>query len=210
MRALFPLALLIAAPALAQSSLPQHISGKIEQPIQAGTYSVESNHTQVAFAVSHMGISPYAGWFSGASGTLVIDPADPAKATLSVTVPVDSVQTTSDKLTGELKSPDWFDTARFPTATFKTTGLTRLGSDAARIEGMLTLHGVTRPVSMTAKLFGATTNAMNHKPSLGFVGKMIIRRSEFGVTKYVPLVSDEVELVINAAFEKTDPVHDKS
>lgn len=210
MRALIPVVLLLASPAAAQAPLPAHISGKIDGSIAPGLYAVEPGHTQVAFAVSHMGISPFAGWFSGASGTLTVDPANPAKSTLSVEIPISSVMTTSDKLTGELKSADWFDAAQFPTASFKSIAVAPMGSEAARIDGMLTLHGVTRPVSMTAKLFGATTNAMSHKPSLGFVAKMMIRRSDFGVTKYVPLVSDEVELVINAAFEREDPLHTKN
>ena len=207
MRALLPFALLLAAPAAAQ--MPDHISGK-HGTVQAGRYTVEPNHTQIAFAVAHMGISPFAGWFSQASGTLTIDPADPTKATLAVSLPIASVQTTSAKLTEELKGADWFDAANFPTASFKSTSVTRIGNDAARIDGMMTLHGVTHPVTLTAKLFGAADNPMSHKPSIGFVGKIILKRSEFGITKYVPLVSDEVELVINGAVEREDTTHTKS
>jgi polyisoprenoid-binding protein YceI len=200
--------LVLASPAVAAQPA-DHLSGKIE-PVIAGTYAVEPGHTQVAFSVSHMGISPYTGWFSGASGTLVIDPAAPAKAALSVEIPIASVSTTSDKLTDELKSADWFDAAKFPTASFRSTSVRLNGRDAAEVSGTLTLHGVSRPVVMTAKLFGATPNAMSHAPSIGFTGRMVIRRSEFGVSKYVPLVSDEVELVINAAFEKAEQPHAKN
>lgn len=212
MRVLLPLAcLLLAAPVAAQApgGVPDHLPG-LHGTVEAGRYAVEPGHTQVAFAVSHMGISPFAGWFSGAGGTLTIDPADPSRASLDVNLPIASLQTTSAKLTEELNGADWFDAARFPTASFKSTGVTPLGGDAARIEGMLTLHGVTRPVVLTAKLFGAGTNAMDHKANIGFVGRIMLRRSDFGIAKYVPLVSDAVELVINAAFEREDTSHAKN
>lgn len=212
MRLALPLtiAALLAAPLVAQSmqTAPAHMMpGTLKgagtpASVKAGSYAVEPAHTQVHFAVSHMGISPYDGWFSGASGTLTIDPARPAATTLSVSIPIASVQTTSDKLTEELKSADWLDAGRFAAATFTSTGVTRTGADTATIRGNLTLHGVTRPVSMDARLFGAAANPMSKKDSLGFTGRLVIKRSEFGVAKYVPLVSDETVLVINAAFEK--------
>ena len=195
-------ALLIAAPALAQTASPEMMRGAgTVADVKAGTYKIDPNHTQVTFSVSHFGISPYAGTFSNASGTLTLDPAKPAATKLDVTLPIASVQTTSDVLTGELKSADWFDAAKFPTATFRSTKVAQIAPDAVQVDGTLTLHGVTKPVSFRAKLFGAATNPMSKKASIGFLGRMMIRRSDFGVTKYVPVVSDETVLVINAAFE---------
>ena len=192
----------IATPIVAQQ-IPQMLSGKgAPAAVKAGTYVVEPNHTQVAFSVSHMGISPYAGGFSQAAGTLTLDAAKLDQATLTVMLPADSVMTTSEKLTDELKSADWLDADKFPTATFRSTKVTRTGDDTARIEGMLTLHGVTKPETIDARFFGTAVNPMNKKDSIGFVGRMPIKRSEFGVSKYVPLVSDETVLVINAAFER--------
>lgn len=170
--------------------------------VKAGTYALEPGHTQVTFSVSHMGISPYAGTFSGGSGSLTLDPNKLSATKLSVTIPVTSVQTTSDKLTEELRSADWLDAAKFPTATFVATSVTPRGTDSAAIEGTLTLHGVSKPVTIAARFFGAAQNPMSKKDSIGFIGRVQIKRSEFGVTKYVPLVSDETVLVINAAFEK--------
>ncbi|TPG54364.1 YceI family protein [Sphingomonas glacialis] len=195
-------ALLIAAPTLAQTTPPEMLHGAgTAAEVKAGTYKVEPNHTQVTFSVSHFGISPYAGTFSGASGSLQLDPAKPAATKLDVTIPIASVQTTSDVLTGELKGADWFDAAKFPTATFRSTKVAQIAPDAVEVDGTLTLHGVTKPVSFRAKLFGAATNPMSKKASIGFLGRMVIHRSDFGVTKYVPVVSDETVLVINAAFE---------
>ncbi len=170
--------------------------------VKAGTYAVEPAHTQVTFSVSHMGISPFAGTFSGASGSLTLDPNKLSATKLSVTIPVTSVQTTSDKLTEELRSADWLDAAKFPTATFVATSVTPRGPDAASIDGTLTLHGVSKPITIMASFFGTAQNPMNKKDSIGFLGRALIKRSDFGVSKYVPLVSDETVLVINAAFEK--------
>jgi polyisoprenoid-binding protein YceI len=170
--------------------------------VKAGTYVIEPAHTQVTFSVSHMGISPFAGTFSGGSGSLTLDPAKLSATKLSVTVPVTSVQTTSDKLTEELRSADWLDATKFPTATFVASSVTPRGPDYASIDGTLTLHGVSKPVTIMARFFGAAQNPMSKKDSIGFIGRALIKRSEFGVTKYVPMVSDETVLVINAAFEK--------
>ncbi|WP_159827932.1 YceI family protein [Novosphingobium sp. TCA1] len=170
--------------------------------VKAGTYAVEPAHTQVTFSVSHMGISPFAGTFAGGSGTMTLDPKNLAATKLNVTIPVTSVQTTSDKLTEELRSADWLDAAKFPTATFVASSVTPRGPDAAAIEGTLTLHGVSKPVTIMARFFGAAQNPMSKKDSIGFLGRALIKRSDFGVAKYVPMVSDETVLVINAAFEK--------
>lgn len=197
------LAALTATPIVAQmAQMPDMLHGAgAPADVQAGTYAVEPNHTQVTFSVSHMGISPFAGTFSGGSGTLTIDPAKPDTASVSVTIPTTSVQTTSPKLTEELNSADWLDTTKFPTATFKSTSVHAMNG-AAEIQGTLTLHGVTKPVTLRARFFGTSTNPMSKKASVGFLGRIAIKRSDFGVTKYVPLVSDETVLVINAAFEK--------
>lgn len=203
-------AALLATPLLAQSgsgSLNRTIAEPLRgsgtpQTVLAGTYAVEPGHTQVMFSVSHMGISPFAGTFSGASGSMTLDPKNIAATKLSVTVPIASVQTTSDKLTEELKSADWLDGTKFPTATFTATSVAPRDSGTAEISGNLTLHGVTKPVTIMARFFGAAQNPMNKKDSIGFVGHALIKRSEFGVTQYVPMISDETLLVINAAFEK--------
>lgn len=198
MRAFLPaLALLAALPAAAQ------IPGAPETArVTAGTYKVEPYHTQVGFAVDHFGFSIFRGAFTGASGTLTIDPANPGKAQLSVTVPIASVQTSNPKLNEELVSADWFDAGRFPNATFVSTAITLGPNNTALVDGNLTIHGVTKPVRMQAHFHGAGVNPMDKALTAGFDGRLAFNRSDFGVTKYVPVVSDHVELTIAAAFEK--------
>ena len=202
-----PAALLIVAgwlqAALASPCLAQVAPASADpQRVQAGAYAVEPNHTQLLFSVSHMGFSTYYGQFSGASGSLELDPRTPSKSRFEIRVPTGSVSTTSDKLTGELRSSAWLDAASDPEITFRSTQVTPLGHGAASVTGNLTLHGVTRPMTLRAKLVGAGINPLDKRYTVGFALVGSIRRSDFGVKTYVPLIGDTVTLTIAGVFEK--------
>jgi polyisoprenoid-binding protein YceI len=169
--------------------------------VKAGTYKVESYHTQVGFSLSHFGFTNYAGLFCGATGSMQLDPAHLTTAKLEVTIPVQSITTTVAKLTDELKGPRWFDTARFPSATFTSTEVVSGGNGEAIITGNLTLHGVTKPVVLNAHFIGAGMNPISKAYTVGFEVTGTIKRSEFGVSTYVPNIGDEVHLTIAGAFE---------
>ena len=169
---------------------------------QSGTYDIEPGHTQVGFSVLHFGFTNYLGIFSNVSGTLILDPKNPTTSKLSVTIPVDSVQTTSSKLNDELKGTQWFDAAKFPNATFESTSIHVTGRNDALVTGNLTLHGVTKPETLKVHFIGAGINALDKKYTTGFEATGTLKRSDFGVKMYVPYVSDEVQLRINGAFEK--------
>jgi polyisoprenoid-binding protein YceI len=189
------IALGLAAPALAAAaSNPAAVS--------PGAYKVEPTHTRVLFAVSHMGFTTWYGDFTGASGALQLDPQAPARSHVEVSVPTASVTSTNAKLDGELKGPDWLDAARFPTMTFRSRQVTPTGPNTADVAGDLTLHGVTRPVTLQARFNAAGANPLDNAYTVGFEVSGKIKRSDFGVAKYVPLVGDEVDLIISAAFEK--------
>ncbi|KQO59308.1 polyisoprenoid-binding protein [Methylobacterium sp. Leaf469] len=172
--------------------------------IQAGTYAVDPGHTQVGWRVSHMGFSNYAGGFSDVSGTLDLQPKNPAASKLAIKIPVASVTTTSDKLTGELKGDQWLDAGKFPEMTFVSTKVTPDGKDKAKVLGNLTLHGVTKPVTLDVTLVGAGVNPLNKKVTVGFEAAGTLKRSEFGVKTYVPLIGDDLHLTIAGAFERQD------
>jgi len=169
--------------------------------VPAGTYNVEPYHTRILFAVSHMGFTTWYGNFSSASGTLNFDPKNPAKSALSISFPTDSVSTTNTKLDGELKSPMWFDATQFPTITFKSTKIVVTGHSKGVIEGDLTFHGVTHPVTLTAHFNGGGTNPLDKKYTIGFEATGSLSRAEFGVKTYEPLIGDKVELLLSGAFE---------
>jgi len=193
------LALLIATPVLAQTPPTRDPA-----QIQAGTYVVDPNHTQVGWRVSHMGFSNYAGGFSDVSGTLDLQPKNPAAAKLTIKIPVASVTTTSAKLTDELKGDQWLDAAKFPEMTFVSTKVTPEGKDKAKVTGNLTLHGVTKPVTLDVTLVGAGVNPLSKKVTVGFDATGTLKRSEFGVKTYVPLIGDDLHLTIAGAFERQD------
>ena len=170
--------------------------------VQSGTYAIEPSHTQVGFSLLHFGFTYYSGLFSHASGTLELDAKSPSASKLSVTIPVASVQTTSEKLTEELKSDQWFDAAKFPNATFVSTKVRPVGESDAIVTGNLTLHGVTRPETLKVHFVGAGINPMDKNYTTGFEASATIKRSDFGVKMYVPYVGDDVTLRIAGAFEK--------
>jgi len=169
--------------------------------VQSGTYALEPTHTEVMFGVGHFGFSTYYGQFPGASGSLKLDGANPAASQLDVSVPVANVWTASDKLAEELRSADWLDAAKFPALTFHSTKITVTSPTTADVAGDLTIHGVTKPVVLKATFKKAAVFPMNQKYMVGFDAVGDIKRSDFGVDKYVKFgLADDVELTISAPF----------
>ncbi|MBH0112158.1 polyisoprenoid-binding protein [Novosphingobium sp. YJ-S2-02] len=197
---LLPVALLAAAPVV----LNAQVSDPAPAAAQAGNYDVETSHTRVGFAVNHFGFSDWFGEFADVTGTLSIDPAKIEKAKVAVTIPVATVSTTNATLDGELVSADWFDAETYPTIQFVSTKVVRTGERTADVTGNLTFHGVTKPVTLKASFNAGGVNPMSKAYTVGFNASGTIKRSEFGVTKYVPVVGDDVTLRISAAFEKAE------
>ena len=166
-----------------------------------GSYKVESYHTQVGFSISHFGFTNYSGLFSGATGSLQLDPTKLGTSKLDISIPVDSVTTTVSKLTDELKGDQWFDTAKFPKATFVSTQVVPT-AEGATVTGNFTLHGITKPVVLHVRFIGAGVNPIDKAYTVGFEATGTIKRSDFGVKTYLPAVGDEVQLNIAGAFEQ--------
>jgi polyisoprenoid-binding protein YceI len=204
MRLLSRAAVALACLTIAGASVAVAAPSTDPDAVQAGTYNVEPMHTRVLFSVLHMGFTHYYGDFTGASGKLTIDPKTLDAASVQVSIPTASVSTTNTTLDGELKGGQWLDAAADPTITFVSTKVTRTGPKTATIDGNLTLHGVTRPVSLDATFNGAGSNMLSHKYTIGFDAVGHLNRSDFGVKTYVPLISDNVDLIISAAFERTE------
>ncbi len=186
------------------AGLAMSVSAHAEGPaVQSGSYALEPTHTEVMFGVGHFGFSTYYGQFPGATGAMKLDAANPAASQLDVSVPVANVWTASDKLTDELKSADWLDAKAFPAMTFHSTKITATGPTTADVAGDLTLHGVTKPVVLKATFKRAAVFPMNQKYMIGFDATGHLKRSDFGVSKYVQFgLADDVELIISAPFER--------
>jgi len=174
--------------------------------ITGGAYTVDAEHTLVKWTVDHLGFTPYFGIFGSVTGTLQFDPANPGAAKVDVTIPVSKVTTASAGLTAHLLKPaeggkpaDFFG-ASPADARFVSTAVQVNGQDA-KITGDFTLNGVTKPVTLDAKFYGAGMG-MGNKENVGFTATGSIKRSEFGMNFLAPMVSDEVKLEIVAAFVK--------
>jgi polyisoprenoid-binding protein YceI len=196
-------ATMLAAALLAAASLPA-LAQATHNPaeVQTGEFTVGTNHSQIGFTLSHMGFSNFSGRLSGVTGSLSLAGGDHSASKISVSVPTASFSTPVERLTAELVEPDWFDAKKFPAITFISTKVSPTGPDSATIVGDLTLHGVTKPITLTAKFVGAGANPMSKAYTVGFDATGTLKRSDFGVTKYVPLIGDEVELSLHGAFEK--------
>ena len=169
--------------------------------VQGGTYRLDPTHGKITWSVTHFGFSTYIGQFSKVNATLKVDPKAPAATSVDVTIDPNSVGTLNAALDTHLKSKDFLDVAAFPTATFKSTKVTLTGAQTADITGNLTLHGVTKPVTLHATFMQGGVNPIDKKYSLGFAGSAEINRSEFGIKTYVPAISDRVTLTLEAEFK---------
>ncbi|CAI3950890.1 Polyisoprenoid-binding periplasmic protein YceI (YceI) (PDB:1WUB) (PUBMED:15741337 [Commensalibacter communis] len=172
------------------------------QDVKNGNYKIDPYHTQIIFSVSHFGFTNYSGNFSDIAGSLNLNIHDVSKSKLTIEIPIQSIQTTSTKLTTELKDPNWFDAAKYPTAHFVSTKSVKTGDKTADVTGNLTLHGVTKPVTLHVSYIGAGVNPLNKAYTVGFQITGKINRGDFGIMTYLPKVGDEVDLNIAAAFEK--------
>ncbi len=184
--------------AFAQAQLASNDPGSVEP----GTYRVDPDHTQVNWAVSHLGFSIYDGRFDKVAGTLTIYPGDAANDRLDIAIQTDSINAPSPVLTKQLAGPDWFDAKRFPTITFRSTQITPTTANSAKVTGDLTLHGVTRPVTLDVRFVGAGLNLLFRQYTIGFEATGAINRADFGVSNLVPAIGNTTTLRLNGAFVK--------
>lgn len=160
------------------------------------TYKLDPGHTMVMFSWSHFGFSHPTAALGLGEGTLVFDPEHPAQAKVEVTLPLSGLDTHVPALDEHLAKPDFLDAARYPLVTYRSTRVEPLGQDRFRITGDLTVHGVTRPVVLDATLNRIGKHPMSGKASIGFDATGMLKRSDFGVSMYVPNVSDRIDLRI--------------
>jgi len=165
----------------------------------AEQYDIDAAHSGVVFGWNHFGFSNPSARFDRIEGSVLLDKADLTKSSISVTLPLESLDTGVAKLDDELKGPNFLDAAMYPTITFKSTKVEKTGENRLNITGDLTVHGVTRPVTLDAKVnrIGIfEIPGVIKAQAAGFDATTVIKRSDFGVTKYVPYVSDEIPVRI--------------
>lgn len=168
------------------------------------TYTIDPVHSSVWFRVLHLGISPAYGAFKDVSGSLQFSPDKPELSSIEVTVKTASVNTLNEKRDEHLRSADFFSVEQFPEAKFKSNSWERIDENRYRIKGILTLLGVDKPIEFEARCIGIG-KGRNNEDRIGFESVFIIKRSDFGMTKYLPSqIGDEISITVGIEAEKTN------
>lgn len=165
---------------------------------QATVYKVDKAHSKLGFAITHLMISEVEGQFNAFEVTLTSSKEDFSDAVVELTAEANSVYTANERRDNHLKSADFFDAAKYPTLTFKSTSFTKTGDKTYKVVGDLTMHGVTKSVTLDATLTGAAT-ARDGKKIVAFKTTGTINRIDFGVGSSNPGQGDDVTL--NAKME---------
>ena len=173
--------------------------------VPAGDYELDLKHASILFKIDHLGFSTYIGRFEKFDASLTGDPEHPEAATLTAVVDITSLNVANPEFAEELMGPDWFDAARYPEATFKTYGLKVVGENVADISGDLVLKGKSQAVIIKAKLNGSAYDRLRGADVVGFSATLPIKRSDYGLEKYIGLVGDDVLIEIEAEFVKRQP-----
>ena len=166
----------------------------VAEPVK---YELDPGHSQVVFTYNHLGFSTGTGMFSGFEGEIMFDQADPANSSVNVSMPTASLITGFDARKEHFLSKDFFNAADNEAITFKSTKIDVTGDKTAKIAGDLTINGTTKPVVLDATLNQAGENPTAKKQWAGFEATTEIKRSDFGMGKFAPYVSDEVKLHIS-------------
>ena len=145
----------------------------------ADTFKLDPVHSEVVFQVEHMGVSKVFGRFNTIQGLFTLDD-DPSKISFEADVPVESLDTGAAPRDKHLKSPDFFNAKQFPDITFKSTAVKKTGDNAFEVTGDLTLHGVTKSITVTLTKVGQAQTQMGERA--GFDGQFTVNRSDYGMT----------------------------
>jgi polyisoprenoid-binding protein YceI len=186
-----PVALLAAAAA-----------GAAANAVAAETFRLEKTHVDLLFSINHAGFTQKHGSFRELDATLQYDAQNLGKSQITVTVKTDSLDTGDAARDRDVKGDKFLDTAKFPEMTFVSAKVTPGPNQTLLVEGTLTLHGVTKPLTLHATLNKSAPNPFDKRPTLGFSASGSLKRSDFGISTYAPLIGDVVNIEIDAEFNQ--------
>ena len=174
----------------------------------ATQYQIDAAHSNVQFSVRHLAIANVRGTFTGVQGAVDLDPAQPERASVQAEIDVNTLSTGDAQRDAHLKSPDFFDVAQFPKITFRSTKIEKTGSNSYRVSGGLTIHGVTKPVTLEVDEVTEEAKDPWGNTRIGASVKTKLKRSDFGLTWNAALetggflVGDDVKLELELEFIK--------
>lgn len=169
----------------------------------ADKFTLDKTHARLAFTINHLGFSDVSGDLAKFDGELMLDQKNLAQSSVSMTIDTDSIQSGFDKRDAHLKSADFFDAAKNPTVSFKSTKVQDLGHGKLKVTGDLSMHGVTRPVTLDVSINKIGPNPMNAaQTKAGFTATGTIKRSDFDLKYALPAVADEVRLKLDSEWQQ--------
>lgn len=173
------------------------VKGAPAAALKAGNYKIDPDHTHAYFVVSHLGITPFMGRFDDIQGSFAVGDK-PEKSSVKASIRVESINTKQPKIEEHLRSPDFFDVAKFPTMDFQSTKVSWNAKGEGTMAGQLTIHGVTRPVDFHLKLTGVGVG-FRGEVRAGFEAKTTVKRTDFGMKWGMPnVVGETVEITLAA------------
>lgn len=168
--------------------------------IPSGTYAIDKSHTYVTFSYFHQGLSYPLLRATSIDGELELDNTNLDKSAVSIAVDVDSIRTNLDYFDKELASRKFFHAEKYPHITFATHSYRPLDESLGELTGFITIREVTKPIVLSVVINGAMEHPMMNRPVIGFSASGTLRRSDFGLGRFIPMVADEVEIRIEAEF----------
>ncbi|MBA3708497.1 MAG: YceI family protein [Planctomycetes bacterium] len=165
------------------------------------TFAIDPVHSTALFRINHMGVSNFYGRFDDLSGTIAYNPADIGKTSISYSIKADSVDTHFEKRDQHLKGPDFFDAKKFDSITFKSTAVKAVDDKTMEVTGNLTLHGVTKPLTVKVVHVGDGKGQAGEQ-RIGFETTFDIKRSDFGMTFMPDMLGDEVSIILSTEGKK--------
>lgn len=183
---------LSALPAFGQTARPD------ETKSTGSAYSLNREHSKILFSISHFVVSSTEGQFTMFDGKLVFEPQAPEHGTVTIHVSPGSISTGNAARDDHLRTADFFDAAKFPLATFESTGLVRISPKVGKLTGLFSLHGVTKPITLNVTLQTPDLAA----DRLNFTAAGTLKRSDFGMNQYLGVIGDAVTLTVEAEFDR--------
>jgi polyisoprenoid-binding protein YceI len=174
--------------------------GAASSSVAAETYQLEKTHADLLFSIDHAGFTQKHGSFRDFDGTLQYDAAKPENSKVEITVKTSSLDTALPARDKDVMGETFLDAAKYPEMRFVSTKVVPGPNQELRIEGDLTLHGVTKPITLQAKLNKIGPNPFDKRPTLGFSASGSLKRSDYGMTKAIPLIGDVVTIALDVEF----------
>lgn len=166
--------------------------------LREGQYALDRDHAALLFKVGHLGFAKYVGRFERFDVSLDFDAENPEAARVDAVIDMTSLDVANDAFANTLMGPNWFDAGQYPEALFRSTGIEVTGENTGVMTGELTMHGVTKPVTMDVTFNGGGRDRLRGAYVIGLSAVSEIDRRDFGVDRFTGFVSNKVELEIEA------------